>query len=265
MTAILIDGIDIGTNFGWYPDGVPGWLDGAGRTPGVANLVEAMGGILTTKVYGTRELQIAGTMKSTTVQLLRDAEHQIRDLLNAGVSTIQVNDGSTPTRTVRGSLRSLSMTPLVPSLGGLATRVQASFLCPDPTWKAIEPTVRHLVAAATRYDLALGTAPSMPIIEIMGAATTPTVTYRDAGGQSVWALTLPTLTSTESMLIDCTRGVITKYASGVATDGISLLTAGQTYFPKPFDPQDGNYALAFYPSIETSTGTGRAIYYKRWL
>lgn len=267
MTAILIDGIDIGTNFGWYADDVPQWLSPPNRTPSIVALVNQMGGILTGATYGPRELGISGTMRATTVQLLRDAEHQIRDLLHAGVSTIQVNDGSTPTRTIQGSLRSLSLNPLVPSLSGLATRVQASFLCADPTWEAIEPTIRHMAVAATRYDLALGTAPSNPLIEIMGSAINPVVTYRDAGGTAVLTLTFgaTTLAATESLLLDCTRGTITKYVAGVASDAISLLTAGQISFPRPFDPQDGNYALNFWPTIETSTGTGRAIYAKRYL
>lgn len=267
MTAILINGIDIGTNFGWYADDVPRWLDGTTRLSSPAALIGRMGSFETGVTYGPRELQIAGTIRSTTVQLLRDAEHQIRDLLHSGNLTIQVNDGSTPTRIVRGSLRTLAISPLVPSLSGLAVRVAASFLCGDPTWRSLDPYFVAAPTAATRYSLPLGTAPSNPIINIMGSSTNPVITYRNAAGTAVWTLTITlTLAATNDWLkLDCTRGTITKSVDGTVTTVYDVLTSGQSDFPRAFDPQDGDYTTSQWPTIDCSSGSAEAIYHKRYL
>jgi phage-related protein len=267
MTTVLIDGTDLGATFGWYVDTAPQWLDSTVRQVQTTPILNRFGLAPTGYIFGPRELQLTGTMRGTSLQALRDTEHQIRDLLASNVLTIQVNDGSTPARAVKGSLRTLAIAPLVPSLSGLAVRITASFICYDSTWQAVEPTIRHLTAVDTRYDLATGTAPSTPFIEIMGAATNPKLKYRDAAGQIQAELdfTITLAANTDTLIVDCGKGRVYAYQSSVYGPNLATITVGQDAFPFAIEPADGNYTLGIAPTIEITAGTGRVIYFKRWV
>lgn len=265
MPSTTLNGVDL-RSLGFLINGRPrfrSWSRAVNSVP----LVGSLGTILTGFGDGqSRPLILAGNLMRDTYALRAALEDTVKDLAASGVVSV-VDDDGVSVRVAQGTGASVEFDEYAPGRRSRATRCSIAVTCPDPTFRALEPTIRHLVAAATRYDLALGNAPSNSIIEIMGSAVNPVVTYRDAGGTAIWTLTFgaTTLASTESLVIDCTLGTITKYASGVATDAIALLTAGQSYFPRPFDPQDGSVAVAFWPTIEVSTGSGRAIYAKRWL
>jgi hypothetical protein len=116
---------------------------------------------------------------------------------------------------------------------------------------------------ATRQAIPLGTAVSAPTIRIMGAATNPVLTYRNAGGtvKQTMGFTV-TLASTDYLEINGELFSITKYASGVASNGMALWTSGD--FPA-LDPQDGYPSIDSYPTLEVSAGTGEVLYRRTWL
>lgn len=262
MTGIRINGFDLGTTFGWYPDGVPNWLNATPRRVAVAPVYGRAGGIITSvDQYGPRMLQIAGTLQDTTASIRREAERQIQDLCASGLVNIVVDDGATPAIGIDGLLTALNITSMVPSMTPTASRLVADFACPTPYWKDVEPTSR--VITTTARALTLGNAPSSPIIRIMGAATNPVLTYRDAAGTAQKTLTITgTLLVTNDWLdIDMRTGVIRKYASGVITNGFTSYTITGD-FPWAFDPQDGDYLTSGWPTLEISSGTCIAAWWK---
>jgi phage-related protein len=114
-----------------------------------------------------------------------------------------------------------------------------------------------------RTGIPLGTAVSAPLIRVLGAATNPVITYRDKSGAVRQSMTLTiTLAATDYLEIDCELFTITKYVSGVASNGITLLTAGDFI---ALDPQDGDYANGVWPTLEISAGSAEVLYRKAWL
>jgi hypothetical protein len=219
-------------------------------------------------------LQLAGALltSANTAAARVTAEHVLRDRLLSGMATWTYVDDVTPPRYLTGVASEPSVTPRggsgVHPYSAVASDIAVTVSCQEAFWQATEPTIRAIPAAATRYDLPLGSAPSAFVLRIMGAATNPVVTYRTAGGTVVWTLTFTvTLVATNDYLeLDGTTGRIWKYASGVKTDGIALLTGGQQdWGVRGLDPQDGDSTTSAWPTIELSAGTGELSWRKAWL
>lgn len=266
MTAVRVNGIDLAERFGFYADTISGWLGMTTLTTPTVGVYGRDGGVgLPPTVGDGRALQLSMTTRATTPDARRERERGLSALLRAGRVRLWVDDGITGPVQIEGRLRALAILPFGPSLSPLASRATIALVCDDePYWRDVEPTTRALAVAATRYNLPLGTAPSSPVIRIMGSATNPTVTYRDAGGAAVRTLGFTvSLASTDYLDIDMRRGRIQKVASGVVTNGIALLTSGQ--FPWALDPQDGERETAAWPTLEVSTGTGEVLFWRQWL
>lgn len=262
MTAIRANGTDLFTAFSFAVVGQPGWLSSAPRRLGRASLYGRAGGMVTTlDQYESRPFQLAGSIQKTTVSLRKEAERQLDDLLSSGIVQLVVDDGDTPLVGVEGYKTRMVVEPFGHSLAPLTSRVTVDFDCPFPYSQELEPTSR--VITTTARALALGNAPSSPIIRIMGAATNPVLTYRDAGGTAQKTLTITgTLAATNDWLdIDMRTGVIRKYASGVITNGFESYTITGD-FPWAFDPQDGDYLTSGWPTLTCSAGTCIAYWWK---
>jgi hypothetical protein len=264
MTAIRINGFDIGTTFGWVPDGVPGWLAVTPRRIGLANVYGRAGGIVTTvDQYAPRILQIAGTLQKTSATLRRDAEREIQDLCAGGPVHIVVDEGAANPMGIEGHLTGINVTPLVPSMAPIVSRLVADFLCPSGYWQDIDPWSR--VITTTARSVQLGTAPSSPIIRIMGAATNPVLTYRSVDGTAQKTLTITgTLAATNDWIdIDMRTGVIRAYVSGVISNAFTTYAITGD-FPWAFDPQDGDFATGGWPTLECSAGGCIAYWWSRY-
>jgi hypothetical protein len=261
--TVRINGTDIGTTLGWYPDDLPQWLSPTPRSL-TANTLHRRSGVFPALLRSAapRVLGIKGTLTATSLANRRTAERQIADLVYGGEATITVDDGTTALQTT-GVATALSIVPFGVSLAPLALRIEAEFTCPDPTWRESEPTSQIL--GATRQTLALGTAPSTPIIRIMGSATNPVLTYRNAGGTAIKTCTFTvTLAAADDWLdIDMRTGLCVLSDNAVTSNGLSYLSAGD--FPWAFDPQDGDYGTSAWPTLEVSAGTGVAYWWKRYL
>jgi hypothetical protein len=128
-------------------------------------------------------------------------------------------------------------------------------------------TERALAVAATPYDIPLGTMASGWIASIMGVANNPVLTARAPGGAVLWTLTFTkNLDTTAKWLeLDAIAGKIWLHEGAVVTPGESLLTGGNTDWPRPFDPQDGDYATSQWMTLEVTPGTGVVRWFKRYL
>lgn len=213
-----------------------------------------------------RSIKLAGRIVTTanTVAARAAAEHTLKDHCgNGGLLTVTVDEGTSPDMMIDALLEGLDISPRGHPLQAVVSDFTLALLAPDAVWRdAAGHIVVSVAATATRYNLPLGTAPVAPKLTILGAATTPTVTIRDAGGAAQVTLVFGTLTSSETLEVDCEAGTIVKYSSGAATNGMSLLTSGT--FPFRLDPAWGDYASSRWPTIETSAGQAEVLYAKRY-
>ena len=266
--SLKVNGIDLAT-YGFSLSDAGAAFDATERTMGFAPIYGRAGTLATTATEGARTIVLTGTLTSTanTVSARVSNEESIKDLLRSGLVTLQRDDASTTVRQIKGYVTQLGLAPIGHPVAPTDMRMTARIACPDPCWTETEPTSQ--VLGATRATLALGTAPSSPVVRIMGAATDPVLTYRDAGGTSQNTLTLAsgTLNATNDWVdIDMRTGVITKYASGATSSGWTAFVATITgVFPFAFDPQDGDYTTAAWPTLELSSGTGIAYWWKAYL
>lgn len=264
MTDIRVNGVSLSQRYGFYPDSVGGWLGNVDMVSPSVSVRGRDGGMsLPTTVTDGRIVRISGTMRHDSASDRRGAERELADMVRSARVRIVVDDGLSGAMQIEGRLHSLVTVPFGPSLTPLASRITMEFRCHDePYWRDVEPMTRAIAAAATRYTIPLGTAPSSAIVRVMGSATTPVVTYRDAGGAVVFTMSITlTLASTEYVDLDMRRGKITKFASGAPT-GIHI---GTGTFPFALDPQDGDYATSAWPTIEISTGSAEVVWWRRWL
>jgi hypothetical protein len=116
-------------------------------------------------------------------------------------------------------------------------------------------------ASSGRESIPLGTLPSVGRLLVLGSATTPVVSYRDAGGTLIGSMTFATLGSTVYLDIDLKLKTITKYTAGVASNGLADWTAGDFF---TLDPGRGSYAMGGWPTLDITSGTAMLIYERRW-
>lgn len=195
------------------------------------------------------------------------AVHATLDKIKAvcGTGLVEILTPYSTTRALYGVLQSLDASGMRPWIPGWVTG-SISFLCANPYWWDVDPSV---VAFTTATGIPVGTAPSYgrddwsAIITITGAATNPTLTYKDYTGVTVgtMAFTL-TVAAGDSIVIDCGRRTVNKIVSGVTSNCMSTLTAGYT-FPA-LSPDDASFTASLWPTLATSAGTGSVTYYRAW-
>jgi hypothetical protein len=266
MTALRVNGVDLAERFGFFATSIGGWLGMTALTTPAASVSGRDGALALPAHVGTgRSVQLVLTTQATTPETRRERERGLSGLLRAGQVRVRVEDGLPGPVQIEGRLRALAILPYGPSLTPLASQATIDLICDEEVyWRDVEPATRALAVAGTRYTLTLGTAPSSPLIRLMGPATNPVLTYRDAGGAVARTAGFTvSLASTEYLDLDMRRGVIHRVASGVATNGIALLTSGQ--FPWALDPQDGDRGTAAWPTVEVSAGTGEVLWWRQWL
>lgn len=267
--SIVVNGQDL-NGLGVYLASVEGVHDAVDRIWQTTTIRGRAGSIIQSPVREPgRVLKLTGTLTSTakTIQGLLTNADTVKDLLRSGMLRIVRTDGASPVNVkyIDGYVTSLGLKHLGHPINQTDDTLTCTVQCRDAYWRDQEPTIRHAAVAGTRYTLPHGTAPSSPIIRIMGAATNPVLTYRDAGGTAQRTMTFTVvLAATNDWLdIDMRAGKITKWASGVSSNGRSLLTSGNPIFG--IDPQDGDWATSQYTTIEVSAGTAMCLWHKQWL
>lgn len=270
--VLTVNGLDL-SGIGLYVTMAPGVFSAVARPSKTTQVLGRHGALLLPPYTSqSRKLVLKGFADpaARTVAGLQSALQQARDIFHAGLLTIATTDTAGTVRQIDGVLESFDADPRMGKLHFQSAQVAdftATIICGDPTWREVQPWSVACPTAGTRYSLALGTSPSMGWIRLMGAATNPVVTYRNAYGDPVWTLTFTTtLTGTTDWLdLDMVRGNIWQWRSGTRTSGLSLLTSGQQDWPRPFDPQDGDVTTTQWPTLETSSGSAEALYHKRHL
>lgn len=265
-SILTFNGLDSDTDLGLIPVSVTGMLGSPAKTLGLLDIPQAPGGIdpgLPPK-ESARTLTIEAMVQATSQTVLMTTLDSIKDTLGTGL--VEIAGPYSTTRAYYGVLQPFDAEQFTDRLLNGWARVSLSFVCPLPY--AISTTRDTIAFGATAVSIPLGTAPSTgrddfsAIIQITGAATTPTLTYLDSAGNTVSTMVFSGYSPSagDSILIDCGRRLVYRYVSGTRSNAFTYLTAGYT-FPA-LDPQDGSYRSSLYPSLKVSSGSAFITYNK---
>lgn len=268
MSGILtLNGLDAESDLGFYLTSMSGLLGAPARSLGLLDVPGLAGGIDPGVPLreSAKTLTITGLIKASAYTGIAAVLDWVTEV--AGTGLVQIAGPYSSGRAYYGVLQQLPTDQFEPTVLNGWAKFTMTFVCPLPY--AISTTPTTVAFGSTAVDLPLGTAPSAlrdqwsAMIEIVGAATTPTVSYLDSASNVVGTMVFTNSPAAgDSILIDCGRRRVQTITSGTVANGMSNLTAGYT-FPA-CDPGDGYVYGALYPKIKTSSGSGSITYYKAW-
>ena len=207
-----------------------------------------------------RRLTVLGTIKKSSIAAVNSARDELKARLYHG--TIEVRFDDEPTRMYLARAEDSELRTTDPDFVNPASEVTLSLYVPVPL--AFDKLSRVVAFSATKGDCPIGTAPSLPVLQVAGAVTNPTITYRDFRGASIKTLGLTvTLLATEYLEIDCETSKIYRYTAGVKANADSLMSSGDFF---ALDSQDADTPNSVWPTLEISpTAACKAIYRRAWL
>lgn len=270
--AMWVNGYDLSGLY-FTVEQADGWLSSPAVLERETQLPQRAGTVPLAPLAETapRDITVQGVVRGTSLANCRANIDALKARLFNG--TIEVSFGDQADRFVLARCAGKDVLATPPQFMNPNSRVSIRLHCPDPLIYAVNPTVIGFGAVASeRSALALGSAVAMPLITV-GPCTNPVVIYRDSGGREKARMTFTrVIAADEYMEIDTELAAITYYDSGVASNGLSYWTPATSGSPSTekflsgFDPQDGDYESAVWPTIECSVAAAcRAAYRKAWL
>jgi hypothetical protein len=261
---LYINGQEAEATFGILVTSFAGDLSTPARTINLLNIPSLAGAIDPglTPNESVRVLTVNFLVHAASKSVLYASLDAIKDACGNGLVELQTPYSTT--RALYGVLQTCEAAAQTPTLLNGWVSGTMTFLCATPYWFDIAPTT---VAFTTATAIPLGTAPSFgrdqfsAIITITGAATTPTLTYKDYAGVTVGTMVFSySPLAGDSIVIDCGRHLVTRLVSGVSSNALSYLAAGYT-FPA-LSPDDASFAASLWPTLTVSSGTGSVVYYR---
>ncbi|HYD52608.1 MAG TPA: hypothetical protein VEA99_08275 [Gemmatimonadaceae bacterium] len=165
------------------------------------------------------------------------ARRALVDALTAAlVGVVEVSSLEDPTKIRYCRLLGATYAPVGKALVNAQTIADVEFVAFDPRWWDRDPQVVHLALASPRSAVPMGSAPTRRLqLVLVGPFTAPTVTLYDAAGRAIQQMRFSAdsgwnLTASMWGLIDCERGLVQEYASGVWVDRTSTLHEDDTFF-----------------------------------
>jgi hypothetical protein len=266
-------------DLGVYVERVSAWRDAPGREFPTVAIPGRQGVVFAADpVTGARSLRISAMIHPAALTLAarRTAEDNLKALAMRALIKVVEDDESNAPRQIDGVCTSCTITPRRHPVQSLVSDAELTILCPDPTWYDVAGQVIGFTSTATAVPL--GTAVSGGIVRIAAPSWSadvdiPVLHYLNAAGVSIQTMTFGGVTGADDLQagldyleIDLDRATVTRYDSGVASNGIALLTAGDFF---SLDPMDGDTLNASYPMLKvTATGgtpSGQWLGARRWL
>lgn len=219
-----------------------------------------------------RTLTLQGTIDPAlrTVAQRVAFEDQLKAVAMNGLVGVVIDDDITAPRRIDGLCTDVSIDPVAHPAVTQVSRARLTLQCPDPTWYDV--TGQMIGFSSTPSAIPLGTAPSGGVVRISAPAwsanvVNPVLTYLNAAAlvQTTLTFTLTLAAGTDYLEIDLDRLTAVKYASGVASNAITLLTGD--FFA--LDPMDGDVVNAAYPLLKATATSGTPsaqwLGVRRWL
>lgn len=264
---------------GIYVERVTVWRDAPTRDYPVVPIPGRLGAVFAADPTSPPRTLRIGCMihpAALTLAARRSAEDQLKTLAYRALIRVVEDDGTNAPRQIDGVCTSCVITPRRHPVSSLVSDAELSILCADPTWQDVVGQVIGFTSSPVAIPI--GTAVSDGIVRIAAPSwsadvDTPVLHYLNAAGVSIKTMTLGGLTGVSDLEagldyveIDLGRATITRYDSGTASNGISLLTAGDFF---GLDPYDGDPVNGVYPMLKvTATGgtpSGQWLGTRRWL
>lgn len=256
-----LDGTDL-ASLGYYVNDTAGVFDSVQRSWQMLPITGRAGVMFGAPAReGARTIQLNGGVTTTakTVAARVTAEHKLKAAARGGLVRLTRTDSTGTLQCIEGYGSSVTLKSQGHPLNATDDISSITLQCRDAYWRDADWTSQAL--GATRKTLALGTAPSTPMIWIVGSAVNPVLNYRDAGGtiQKTMTFTVTLAATNDWLNIDMRIGKITKYVSGATS-----VFAPSGDFTWAFDPQDGDYSTSTYPTLEVTAGAGIAYWQKMY-
>jgi len=266
-------------DIGVYVEQVTTWRDAPSRSYPTVEIPGRQGVVIAADpTTAPRSLRIRAMVHPAALTLAArmTAEDSLKALAYRALVKVIEDDGTNAPRQIDGVCVSCTIQPRRHPVSSLVSDADLTILCPDPTWQDVVGQVIGFNATATQVPL--GTAPSGGIVRIAAPSwsadiDTPVLHYLNAGGVTIQSMTFGGVTGADDLQagldyleVDLDRATVTRYDSGVASNGIALLTAGDFF---SLDPMDGDVLNASYPMLKvTATGgtpSGQWLGVRRWL
>lgn len=265
--VLYANGLDFDSDLGLIPVSITGMLGAPAKTLGWLDVPGTPGALDSgiTPRESSRTLNITCLVQASSETTLHTALDEAKEAIGTGL--VEIKAAYSTTRAYYGVLVSCEVVQFSPSvLNGWAT-VQLQFACAMPY--AVALTMDTLSFGSTAVAIPLGTAPSVgrddwsAIIEITGAATTPTLTYLNSAGDTIGTMVFTYSPSAgDTIRIDLGRKLVQRRVSGTWSNAFTYLTAGYTW--PTLDPSDGYVFGTAYPQLKVSSGSGALYYWKHY-
>lgn len=143
-------------------------------------------------------------------------------------------------------------------VGPFYVEVPVAVRAANPFWEATTQSAISFTTSAVAMPL--GDAKVRPTILIAasgGSVVNPTVTYKNAGGTTIWSLAIThTIASGDAWEFNALTGTVRKRVSGVWSNAANTLVAGYT---RPYlSPRDGDFFAPTWPTLQLSASSGSA-------
>lgn len=264
---LYANGLDFDDDLGLIPISMDGLLGAPARALGLLEIPGAPGmmdaGLPTRE--GTRTLDITCLVQASSETTLYATLDYAKEVIGSGLVTI--TGAYSTTRAFYGVLVQCDARPFVQTLlNGWAT-VVVRFECVMPYAVALTPDT--ISFGSTAASIPTGTAPSVgrdtwsATIEIIGSATTPTLTELDSAGNTVGTMVFTySPAAGDHIRIDVGRRLVQRRVSGTWSNAFTYLTAGYTW--PQLDPSNGFVYGTTYGQLKVSSGTGIITSYKHY-
>lgn len=262
--GVLVNGTDLGTQWGFVLERPADWASAparqwpAGRVYGV----DYQTVLADEPLVELRELTLEGAVVGTSHADLVAKLDGLKRWLANGVLQVVTNHDTTRYHECR--LVRAPVVVLVPAFITTAARVTITLVAHDPCAHASSQTTVNFTTTA--QACALGSAISRAVITITGPATNPLLTLADASGATLETLGFTlSLGASDTLVIDTQRKTARKTISSVTSNAIGDITTNTAVTFLALDPRDGSQLAGTWPSLKVSSGSGSAVYRKRYL
>lgn len=266
-SILYLNGQDADSDLGLIPIAMGGLLGAPAKALGLLDIPGLPGtfdsGV--TPRESTRTLSIDALVQASSETTLYASLDAIKEACGTGL--VEIKGPYSSTRAFYGTLMPFDTEPFVSTMLNGWARVTLQFLCAQPY--AVALTNDTISFGSTATDVPLGTAPSVgrddwsAIIEIIGAATTPTLTELDSAGNTVGTMVFTySPVAGDHIRIDVGRRLVQRCVSGTWSNAFSLVTAGYSW--PQLDPANGYVAGSLWPKLKVSSGTGVLTYLKHY-
>jgi hypothetical protein len=205
-----------------------------------------------------RRITVRGTLVKADRATMLANRNTILLLLRNGL--VDITFPNLVTQFYRGYVTAVDADSIPPAFSQRAVKLTFQLLCAFPF--AIESTNTAEAVATFNTQVATGTGPSYPVIEIWGPVTSPTLVYSNYAGVERARLdfTGKVLTGGQKLTVDCYRQTIVDQAGLNAYP--ALVSATSRWFK--FDPYDAAGTAGPWPQLKILAGTATATYRKTW-